>query len=53
MAGRAAIDGTIPGKFWINLRHDQRWTQLQLPDLAYHEAIPAMSGRANMSSSCR
>jgi uncharacterized protein (DUF885 family) len=33
--GAGSIDGTIPGKFWINLR-----SKYSLPDLTHHEAIP-------------
>lgn len=38
--GPGSIDGTIPGKFWINLRTTDRHSRFSLPDLAYHEAIP-------------
>lgn len=38
--GAGSIDGTIPGKFWINLRTTSLHTKFSLPDLAYHEAIP-------------
>lgn len=38
--GSGSIDGTIPGKFWINLRTTSLHTRFSLPDLAYHEAIP-------------
>ncbi|TGX55895.1 DUF885 domain-containing protein [Sphingomonas gei] len=38
--GPGSIDGTIPGKFWINLRSTSLHTRFSLPDLAYHEAIP-------------
>ncbi|RYD47857.1 MAG: DUF885 domain-containing protein, partial [Sphingomonadales bacterium] len=38
--GAGSIDGTIPGKFWINLRATSLHTRFSLPDLAYHEAIP-------------
>ncbi|MBO9623010.1 MAG: DUF885 domain-containing protein [Sphingomonas sp.] len=38
--GAGSIDGTIPGKFWINLRTTELHTRFSLPDLAYHEAIP-------------
>ena len=52
--GAGSIDGTIPGKFWINLR---------TTELAHASTIcqtwsitkrsRAMSGRANMRTSCR
>ena len=38
--GAGSIDGTIPGKFWINLRTTDLHTKFDLPDLAHHEAIP-------------
>lgn len=38
--GPGTIDGTIPGRLWINLRSTGLWTRYSLPDLAYHESIP-------------
>jgi uncharacterized protein (DUF885 family) len=38
--GAGSIDGTIPGRLWINLRTTELWTRYSLPTLAYHEAIP-------------
>jgi uncharacterized protein (DUF885 family) len=38
--GPGSIDGTVPGKFWINLRTTELHTRYSLPTLAYHEAIP-------------
>lgn len=38
--GAGSIDGSIPGKFWINLRTTDLHTKFDLPDLAHHEAIP-------------
>jgi uncharacterized protein (DUF885 family) len=38
--GAGSIDGTIPGKFWINLRSTDLHSKFSLPDLAAHEAIP-------------
>ena len=38
--GAGSIDGSIPGKFWINLRTTELHTKFDLPDLAHHEAIP-------------
>ncbi|MEO5578796.1 MAG: DUF885 domain-containing protein [Sphingomicrobium sp.] len=35
-----SIDGSIPGKFWINLRTTDLHSKYSLPDLAAHEAIP-------------
>jgi len=38
--GAGSIDGTIPGKFWINLRDTGLHTKSDLPDLTHHEALP-------------
>ncbi|CAA9506031.1 MAG: FIG00637399: hypothetical protein [uncultured Sphingomonas sp.] len=38
--GPGSIDGTIPGKFWINLRTTDLHSKYSLPDLTHHEAIP-------------
>jgi uncharacterized protein (DUF885 family) len=38
--GPGTIDGSIPGRLWINLRTTDLWRKYSLPDLAYHEAIP-------------
>jgi uncharacterized protein (DUF885 family) len=38
--GPGSADGTIPGKFRINLRSTSRWNRFNLPTLAYHEAVP-------------
>ncbi len=38
--GPGSIDGTVPGKFWINLRTTDLHRRYTLPDLAYHESIP-------------
>ncbi len=38
--GAGSIDGTIPGRFWINLRTTDLHSTYSLGDLAYHEAIP-------------
>jgi uncharacterized protein (DUF885 family) len=38
--GPGSIDGTIPGKFWINLHTTDLHSRYSLPDLAHHEAIP-------------
>ncbi len=38
--GAGSIDGTVPGKFWINLRTTELHSKYSLPDLAMHEAIP-------------
>jgi uncharacterized protein (DUF885 family) len=38
--GAGSIDGTVPGKIWLNLRTTSLHTKFSLPDLAYHEGIP-------------
>ena len=38
--GAGSIDGTIPGKFWINLGTTDLHRRYDLPDLTAHEAIP-------------
>ena len=38
--GAGSIDGSIPGKFWINLRSTDLHSKFSLPTLAHHEAIP-------------
>jgi uncharacterized protein (DUF885 family) len=38
--GAGSIDGTIPGKFWINLRTTKLHNRYSLPTLTHHEAIP-------------
>lgn len=38
--GAGSIDGTVPGKFWINLRTTELHSKYSLPDLTMHEAIP-------------
>jgi uncharacterized protein (DUF885 family) len=38
--GAGSIDGTIPGRFWINLRSTDLHSRIDLPSLTYHEAIP-------------
>ena len=38
--GAGSIDGSIPGKFWINLRTTDLHRKYDLPDLTHHEAIP-------------
>jgi uncharacterized protein (DUF885 family) len=38
--GPGSIDGSVPGKLWINLRTTEIWPRYALPTLAYHEAIP-------------
>jgi uncharacterized protein (DUF885 family) len=38
--GAGSIDGSIPGRFWINLRTTDLHRKYDLADLAFHEAIP-------------
>jgi len=38
--GAGSIDGTVPGRFWINLRSTDMHSRIDLPTLTYHEAIP-------------
>ncbi|HYW10499.1 MAG TPA: DUF885 domain-containing protein [Longimicrobium sp.] len=38
--GAGSVDGTIPGRFWINLRTTDLHSRYSLADLAFHEAIP-------------
>lgn len=38
--GAGSIDGSVPGKFWINLHTTELHSKYSLPDLAMHEAIP-------------
>jgi uncharacterized protein (DUF885 family) len=38
--GAGSIDGSIPGRFWINLRTTDLHSRYSLPDLTFHEAIP-------------
>ena len=38
--GAGSIDGTIPGRYWINLRTTDLHSKYSLADLTYHEAIP-------------
>jgi uncharacterized protein (DUF885 family) len=38
--GAGSIDGSIPGRFWINLRTTTLHSKYSLADLTFHEAIP-------------
>jgi uncharacterized protein (DUF885 family) len=38
--GSGSIDGSIPGKFWINLKDGFDHNRFNLPSLTHHEAIP-------------
>jgi len=36
----AALDGSRPGTYYINLRDTHEWPKFSLPTLTYHEGIP-------------
>jgi uncharacterized protein (DUF885 family) len=36
----AALDGSRPGAYYINLRDTAEWPRFMLPTLTYHEAVP-------------
>jgi uncharacterized protein (DUF885 family) len=38
--GAGSIDGSVPGRFWINLKSTDMHSRIDLPSLTYHEAIP-------------
>jgi uncharacterized protein (DUF885 family) len=38
--GAGSIDGSSPGKYWINLRTTRLHSRYSLPTLTHHEAIP-------------
>ncbi|MEZ5744187.1 MAG: DUF885 domain-containing protein [Sphingomonadaceae bacterium] len=38
--GAGSIDGTIPGRMWINLRTTELHRKYDLPTLVHHETIP-------------
>lgn len=37
---RAALDGSRPGAYYINLRDTAEWPKFSLPTLSYHEGVP-------------
>jgi uncharacterized protein (DUF885 family) len=37
---RAALDGSRPGAYYINLRDTTEWPRFTLPTLNYHEGVP-------------
>jgi uncharacterized protein (DUF885 family) len=39
-AGAGAIDGSVPGNIYVNLRDTARWPRFGLTTLAFHEGIP-------------
>ena len=38
--GAGSMDGTIPGRYWINLRETSLHSKYSLADLTFHESIP-------------
>ncbi|MCB2066211.1 MAG: DUF885 domain-containing protein [Erythrobacter sp.] len=38
--GAGSVDGTVPGKMWINLRTTDLHRQYTIPTLVHHETIP-------------
>ena len=38
--GAGSIDGTIPGKIWLNLSNTDRHRRYTIPTLGFHEGIP-------------
>ena len=38
--GPGTIDGTVPGKVWVNLGDTKIHNKVTIPDLVYHEGIP-------------
>jgi len=36
----AALDGSRPGAYYINLRDTAEWPRFKLPTLSYHEGVP-------------
>lgn len=38
--GPGSADGSIPGRFWINLSSTDRWPRFSIASTTYHEAIP-------------
>lgn len=38
--GAGSIDGTVPGKVWVNLGDVSRHNRFSVPDLVFHEGIP-------------
>lgn len=38
--GAGSIDGSVPGKVWVNLGDVSRHNRFSVPDLVFHEGIP-------------
>lgn len=47
--GAGSIDGTVPGRVWLNLRTTHLHTRYSLPTLAYHEGIPGHAWQGEYS----
>jgi len=39
-AAAGTIDGSLPGRYYINLRDTAEWPKFSLPTLTFHEGIP-------------
>ena len=48
--GAGSIDGSIPGKFWINLKQGHDHTRYNLPSLTHHEATAPEPGHQAASA---
>ncbi len=46
---QAALDGSRPGSYYINLRDTAEWPKFQLPTLTYHEGIPGHHWQISIS----
>ncbi|SUJ24320.1 Bacterial protein of uncharacterised function (DUF885) [Sphingomonas paucimobilis] len=51
--GPGTIDGSVPGKVWVNLGDPSIHNRVTIPDLVIMRGYRAMSGRANMRRPCR
>ncbi len=49
--GAGSIDGTIPGKIWLNLADTNRHTKYSVPTLGFHEGIPGHVWEGEYSNS--
>lgn len=44
-----ALDGSRPGRFYINLKDTAEWPKFNLPTLTYHEALPGHVWQGSIS----
>lgn len=44
-----ALDGSRPGRFYINLKDTAEWPKFTLPTLTYHEALPGHQWEGSIS----